>query len=71
METLWFVTFLLTEDAKDLGRGVEDEAEWGEDTCPARPALVLQCVDTRTPAGPFVVSLQHTVRTLVANFIFW
>lgn len=28
MKILWFVTFLLTEDAKDLGRGVVNEAEW-------------------------------------------
>lgn len=49
MKILWFVTFLLTEDAKDLGRGVVDEAEQGENTCPARPTLALQCVDTRTP----------------------
>lgn len=56
---LWFATFLLTDEAKDLGCRVAFEAKWGGVSPP--PVLTLQSHAPQNLSGEFVV------RILVAN----
>lgn len=47
-KVLWFVTLLLTGEAKDLGCRVVRGAQWGKST--PQPVLTLQFIYTETPS---------------------